>query len=63
MVSHDEPIPRLKKGKYQTEKPKNDQDNSAPLEDGRTYGIDCLNLVKPAHDSKNDSEKLLAQPR
>ena len=44
MTSHDEPIPKKKKVKRQSKKTKSDQDDADPLEDGRNYGLDRLNL-------------------
>ena len=63
MKSHDEPIPKKKKGKNHKKKPKSDQANADPSEDDFICGIDRLNLVKPEHDSENYSERLLAQRR
>ena len=63
MASHDKPIPRKKKEKSRREKPKSDQASSEPSEYGHTYGIVRLNLAKPANDSENESEGLLAQRR
>ena len=69
MVSHDKPTPRKKKGKNQKKKLKSDQSLADPSEDGCTYGIDRLNLGKPANDSESDpksenkSEWLLAHRR
>ena len=56
MKSHDETIPKKKKGKNQKKKPKSDQANENQSEDERNYGIDLLNLGEPAHDSENNSE-------
>ena len=50
MKSHDGPIPKNKKGDNQKKNPKSEQAKADPSEDGRNYGIDCLNLDKPAHD-------------
>ena len=43
-------------GKKAEENTNIDQANAYPSEDGHIYGIDLLNLVKPAHDSVNDSK-------
>ena len=40
MNSHDEPIPRKKKGKKQNRKTKSDQADADPSEDGRNCGLD-----------------------
>ena len=56
MKSHDEPIPRKKRGKKQNKKPKSDQANANPSEDGRNYGLGRLNMEEPAQDSENDYE-------
>ena len=39
MKSYDEPIPKKKKGENQKKKPKSDQANAYPSEDGHIYGI------------------------
>ena len=52
MVSHDAPIPRKKKQGNQKRKSKSDQANEDPSDDGRTYGIDLLNLGKLENYSK-----------
>ena len=61
MVSHDTPIPREGKLKKQNKKPKSDQANTAPSEDGRSYGIDRLNLGELANNLESDSKLILAQ--
>ena len=53
MKLHDEPIPIKKKGKRQNKKPKSDQADADPSEDGHNYGIDRLNLGEPAQESDN----------
>ena len=49
MKSYDGPIKKKKKGKIKR-KPKSDQANEYPSEDDQIYGIERLNLGKPAHD-------------
>ena len=44
--SHDEPIPRNKKGKGKNKKTESDQADADPSEDGRNYGLDRMNLGK-----------------
>ena len=45
------------------QKTKSEKYNVVPSENGRTYGIDHLNLGKPANDSESDPQLLLAQLR
>ena len=45
------------------EKPKSDQDNAAPSEDGLTYGIDRMSLVETTNDPESDSKLILTQCR
>ena len=56
MVSHAESNPKNKKGGKQKEKTKSKQANADPSQDGRTYGIDHLNLGEPVNDSESDSK-------
>ena len=56
MKSHNEPIPKQKKGEKQKKKPKSDQANADTSEDGHMYGIDRLNMGKPENESENESE-------
>ena len=48
MKSHDEPIPRNKRGGSQKKKPKSGQADADLSEYGRNYVLDCLNLGEPA---------------
>ena len=54
-------LPQRKKRGITEAKPKSDKSDAAPSEDGRTYGINCLNLAEPANDLESDSECLLGQ--
>ena len=63
MTSHDEPIPKKKKVKRQSKKTKSDQDDADPLEDGRNYGLDRLNLWETEQESESNSEWLPTQRR
>ena len=56
MKSHDETIPKIRKGKNQKKNTKSDQDNAYPSESEIYYGIDRLNLGEYAHDSENNSK-------
>ena len=56
MKSYDEPITRNKKGKRYNKKPRSDQDDADPSEDGRNYGLELLNLREPAQDLDNECE-------
>ena len=56
MKYYDDPIPRKKNIKGQNNKSNSDQANADPSEDGRNYGLDCLNLVETAQESESDSE-------
>ena len=44
MKSHNEPTPRKKKVKSHNKKPKSDQANAYPSEDGHDYGLERLNM-------------------
>ena len=44
MKYHDEPIHKKKKVKRQSKKPKSDQSDADPSEDGRNNGLDSINL-------------------
>ena len=48
--SHDEPIPKKKKGKKHKKMQKIEQYNADPSDDGRIYGIDHINLGETSHD-------------
>ena len=56
MVFHTKPIPRKKKEKSQKKNSKSEQTSAYPSYDGRTYGIDRLNLGEHDNDSEGDSE-------
>ena len=56
MKYHDEPIPRKKKWERENKKPKSDQVDAYPSEDGRNYGLDRLNLGETAQESEIDSK-------
>ena len=56
MAYHDEPIPNKNKVKKQPKKCKSEQDKEYPLEDGRTYDIDRLNIGESANESESESE-------
>ena len=56
MKSHDEPIPRKKNRKRDNKKPKSDQANVDPSEDGRNDGLEPLNLGETAQELESDSE-------
>ena len=51
MKSRDEPIPKKKKAKRQSEKTKIDQADADPSEDGLNYELDRLNLEETAQES------------
>ena len=63
MKSHDEPIPRNKKGRSHNKKLNSDQAYADTSEDGRNCGLERLNLGEPAQDSENESECLLAKSK
>ena len=63
MVAHDATTPRKNKGKNQTKKTKSEKYNVVPSENGRTYGIDPLNLGEPVNESESDPQLLIAQSR
>ena len=63
MKSHDEPIPRKKKGRGHNKKLNSDQAYADTSEDGRNCGLERLNLGEPAQDSENESECLLAKSK
>ena len=56
MVSHDAPILGKKIGKKKAGNPNSEKDNAFPSEEGRIYGIERLNLSKPANDLESDSK-------
>ena len=49
MAPHDEPIPRKNKGKKQPKKRNSEQSKLGPSWNGRTCGIDRLNLDEAAN--------------
>ena len=51
MKSHDELIPRNKKGKRQNMKSKSDQSNADTSEDGFNCGLYHINLGEPEQES------------
>ena len=55
------PSQERKMEKMQNKKSKSNQADADPSEDGRNYGLDCLNLWEPAQDSLSDSKWLLRQ--
>ena len=45
------------------QKTKSEKYNVVPSENGRTYGIDPLNLGEPVNESESDPQLLIAQSR
>ena len=56
-------LPQGKKKKKKSKNRKSEQSSADPSEDGRTYGIERLNIGESANYSKNESEWILAQFR
>ena len=51
MIAHDAPIPSKRKGEENAKKTESKKYNAVSSEDGRTYGIDRLNLREPENES------------
>ena len=55
MESHYYHIPKKKEGKL-IKKSSNEGAKADPSDEGRTYGIDCLNLGETTNDSESNSQ-------
>ena len=63
MESHYYHIPKKKKKKKLIKKSSNEGAKADPSDEGRTYGIDCLNLGETTNDSESNSQWILVQSR
>ena len=56
MESHDDPIPKKIKREKLIKQSNNEGAKADPSDEGRTYGIDYLNLGEVANDSESNSK-------